>query len=305
MRIRYIEIFHAVMQAGTVKGAADMLHITQPAATRLLQQAEQHVGVALFQRVRGRLVPTAEAHQLIPEVEQLYLKLDAVRRITANLGRHSHALLRVLCVPGLALEALPQALGRWSVKHAQVRLTLRTLHSRQIAESLVLREADIGFAFEPSNHPALVNEVIAAGRMVAVGKDLPRSTPWWTSILLTPWGGCCTWLVKHKTLNRWHVSLPTATTPPLNWPHTALAGLWSTTTPQLMHSVTRGCVCCRWIQTLPFLSTCSGRATCLRVRPSTNWPSTCARFCCKRHETRIAGKPAVNPTVCCSVSDMP
>lgn len=176
MRIRYIEIFHAVMQAGTVKGAADMLHITQPAATRLLQQAEQHVGVALFQRVRGRLVPTAEAHQLIPEVEQLYLKLDAVRRITANLGKHSHALLRVLCVPGLALEALPQALGRWSVKHDQVRLTLRTLHSRQIAESLVLQEADIGFAFEPSSHPAVINEVIAVGRMVAVGKDLPRTS---------------------------------------------------------------------------------------------------------------------------------
>lgn len=174
MRIRYIEIFHAVMQAGTVKGAADMLHITQPAATRLLQQAEQHVGVALFQRVRGRLVPTAEAHQLIPEVEQLYLKLDAVRRITANLGRHSHALLRVLCVPGLALEALPQALGRWSIKHDQVRLALHTLHSRQIAESLVLREADIGFAFEPSSHPALVSEVIAVGRIVAVGPDLPR-----------------------------------------------------------------------------------------------------------------------------------
>ena len=61
MRLRYIEIFHAVMQAGSVKGAADILHITQPAASRLLQQAEQRVGVMLFERVRGRLVPTREA----------------------------------------------------------------------------------------------------------------------------------------------------------------------------------------------------------------------------------------------------
>jgi DNA-binding transcriptional LysR family regulator len=172
MRIRYIEIFYAVMQSGTVKGAADVLHITQPAATRLLQQAEAHVGVPLFQRVRGRLVPTAEAHQLFPEVEQLYLKLDAVRRVATNLGKDTEAMLRVLCVPGLALEALPEALGRWSRRRPKARMSLRTLHSRQIAESLALREAEVGFAFEPSNHPALLNQAIAQGRIVVVGPDL-------------------------------------------------------------------------------------------------------------------------------------
>lgn len=176
MRIRYIEIFHAVMQSGTVKGAAEMLHITQPAATRLLQQAEAHVGVPLFQRVRGRLVPTAEAHQLFPEVEQLYMRLDAVRRVAANLGQDSEALLRVLCVPGLALEALPQALGRWSRRRPKGRFSLRTLHSRQIAESLALREAEVGFAFEPSPHPALLNQAIAQGRIVCVGVDLKGSS---------------------------------------------------------------------------------------------------------------------------------
>lgn len=175
MRIRYIEIFYAVMQSGTVKGAAQLLHITQPAATRLLQQAEAHVGVPLFQRVRGRLLPTAEANQLFPEVEQLYLKLDAVRRMVTNLGQDSESLLRILCVPGLALEALPGALQRWSRKRPKARMSLRTLHSRQIAESLVLREAEVGFAFEPSPHPALLNEAIAQGRIVCVGAGLKGS----------------------------------------------------------------------------------------------------------------------------------
>lgn len=175
MRIRYIEIFHAVMQSGTVKGAAQMLHITQPAATRLLQQAEAQVGMPLFQRVRGRLVPTAEAHQLFPQVEQLYLKLDAVRRMAANLSQGSDSLLRVLCVPGIALEALPDALQRWSRKYPKARMSLHTLHSRQIADSLALREAEVGFAFEPSTHPALLNQAIAHGRIVCVGTDLQGS----------------------------------------------------------------------------------------------------------------------------------
>jgi DNA-binding transcriptional LysR family regulator len=172
-RIRHIEIFHAVMQAGTVKGAADTLHITQPAASRLLQQAEQSIGVMLFQRVRGRLVPTIEAQRLFPEVEQLYTQLDAVRRSAANLGPGSETVLRLLCVPGLSIEALPRALGVWNLAHPNVRLMFRTLHSKQIADAIVRREAELGFALEPSNHPAVMDLPVGHGRVVCVGLDLP------------------------------------------------------------------------------------------------------------------------------------
>jgi DNA-binding transcriptional LysR family regulator len=172
-RIRHIEIFHAVMQAGTVKGAANTLHITQPAASRLLQQAEQSIGLPLFQRVRGRLVPTVEAQRLFPDVESLYAQLDAVRRSAANLGAGSDTVLRLLCVPGLSMEVLPQALGRWNRTCPDVRLTFRTLHSRQIADAIVRREADLGFVLEPSSHPAAIDQPIAQGRVVCVGLDLP------------------------------------------------------------------------------------------------------------------------------------
>lgn len=172
MRLRYIEIFHAVMQAGTVKGAAQLLHITQPAATRLLQQAEQHAGVLLFRRARGRLVPTSEGRQLYPEVEQLYVRLESVRRLVASLGTASTHPVRVLSVPGLALDWLPQALASWSTRHPRMSASLRTLHSRQIAESLVLREGDVGFVFEAPTHPALHTETIATGRVVCVGEGI-------------------------------------------------------------------------------------------------------------------------------------
>ena len=174
VRIRYIEIFHAVMQAGSVQGAAKLLHITQPAATRLVQQAENSLGVSLFQRQRGRLIPTAEAHRLYPEVERLYLQLDSVRRVAVNLVRGPDSQLRVLCVPGLALEGLPKALGAWGPKHPEVHVSLRTLHSHQIAQALVLREAELGFGFEASPHPAVLNQAILGGRLVCVGRDLPK-----------------------------------------------------------------------------------------------------------------------------------
>jgi DNA-binding transcriptional LysR family regulator len=173
MRLRYVEIFYAVMQAGSVQGAAQHLHITQPAATRLLQQAEQHLGFALFRRARGRLIPTAEAQTLYPEVEQMFQQLALIKRMVSTFGRDPAPPLRVLCVPGLALDWVPKALAQWSQRHPKLQVTLHTLHSRQIAESLALREADVGFAFQAPSHPALLTDIITTGHAVCVGPDIP------------------------------------------------------------------------------------------------------------------------------------
>jgi DNA-binding transcriptional LysR family regulator len=171
MRIRYIEIVYGVLQTGTVKGAADLLHITQPAATRLLQQAERHVGFALFQRVRGRLVPTAEAKTLFPQIERLYGELDGIRRMVDNLRDGQDSLLRVLCVPSLAVDYLPQAVAAVRAKFKKARVAIRTLHSREVGAALVLREADIGFTFDAPDHPALTAQALASGAAVAVGQE--------------------------------------------------------------------------------------------------------------------------------------
>jgi DNA-binding transcriptional LysR family regulator len=54
MRLRHIEVFHAVMSAGTVSGAAQVLHISQPAVTKVLQHAEAQLGISLFERTKGQ-----------------------------------------------------------------------------------------------------------------------------------------------------------------------------------------------------------------------------------------------------------
>lgn len=66
MRPRQLEIFTAVMRAGTVTGAARLLNISQPALSQTLMHAEDELGFALFERVKGRLRPTPEAVELSP-----------------------------------------------------------------------------------------------------------------------------------------------------------------------------------------------------------------------------------------------
>ena len=61
MRLRQLVCFKAVMMAGTMTAAAKQLHTSQPGVSNLIASLENEIGFKLFDRQRGRLVPTAEA----------------------------------------------------------------------------------------------------------------------------------------------------------------------------------------------------------------------------------------------------
>jgi DNA-binding transcriptional LysR family regulator len=169
MRLRHIEVFNAVMLTGSVSGAARLINVTQPAVSRILQHAELQLGFALFQRSKGRLMPTSEALTLYPHIERLFAQLDEVQRLAANLKTGESAReLRILTVLALSYEILPQAIKLFQVRHADVAITVRALHSPQIVSALALQEADVGFLFSPAVHSALAQEHLAEGRMVCV-----------------------------------------------------------------------------------------------------------------------------------------
>ena len=43
MRLRHIEVFQAIRQTGSVSAAAQLLHVSQPAVSKVLQHAEQRL----------------------------------------------------------------------------------------------------------------------------------------------------------------------------------------------------------------------------------------------------------------------
>jgi DNA-binding transcriptional LysR family regulator len=174
MRLRHIEVFNAVMLTGSVSGAARLLNVTQPAVSRTLQHAEVQLGFGLFQRVRGRLAPTAEAQTLYPHIERLFAQLDEVQRLAATLrlGSGGADELRVHTVLALSYEVFPRAMQLFRRKYPEVKVVHAALHSPQIVSSLVLQEADVGYVFSVVSHPALAQEVIGEGEVVCV---VPRT----------------------------------------------------------------------------------------------------------------------------------
>src|SRR5690554_4213192 len=95
LSLRQIEGFLAVMEAGTVVGAAGILHISQPAVSKLLAYLEADIGMQLFDRQRGRLVPTRQGLQLHDEVLRVFGGLNQVERAVAAIRREDRRQLRI------------------------------------------------------------------------------------------------------------------------------------------------------------------------------------------------------------------
>ena len=78
VNLRHIEIFHAVMTAGSLTEAAHLLHTSQPTVSRELARFEKVIGLKLFERVRGRLHPTVQGLRLFEEVQRSWYGLDRI-----------------------------------------------------------------------------------------------------------------------------------------------------------------------------------------------------------------------------------
>jgi len=174
MRLRYIELFHAVLSTGSLTGAANLLNISQPAASKALQQAESHLGFPLFSRVRGRLQPTQQALLMRHQIDKLMRDLYDLRRLAGSITRPESQPLRVTCTPTLAQALVPDAIVRLGQAYPETVVELFTQHSAVMCESLMLREADIGLTLQDVSHHGLLQEPLCRAAIMAVAPP-----GWW------------------------------------------------------------------------------------------------------------------------------
>lgn len=168
MRLRHIEIFQAIRQTGSISGAAQLLHVSQPTVTKVLQHAEQQLGFALFLRVRGKLQATPEALELEREVDKVSESLQGVRRLAQSLRREPGHSLRIGATPALALSLLPAAVHQWTQRYPDIVCELSSAHSRELVQNLLMREIDVALTLQPPDHPGLKAQALASGVLVAL-----------------------------------------------------------------------------------------------------------------------------------------
>ncbi len=179
MRLRHIEIFHAVYVNGSVSAAARALNVSQPSVSKTLRHAESLLGFRLFQRTSGGLVPTEDAHALFTEVREIQDRVYALREAGRNLRRGVGAVLRVSALPSLSLQAVPTAVSQFLRTHETVKFDLQTVHHNDLLRKLYERETDLAIAYEVPPAAPIGSQPLGGGELVLLYReqDMPDAPP--------------------------------------------------------------------------------------------------------------------------------
>jgi len=193
MKLDQLRAFLAVYENGSFTAGAATLGRTQPAVSRRVQLLEQHLGIALFERIGKSLYPTEAGRRLATEAERL---LGDVARLEERVGRPGARQLRIgaSTTPGLYL--LPRLLGGFHRAHPEVALDCVIENTERVSELLLRNALDLGLVGGQAKAPSLLSRPVASDRILCVcGPDHPLAAR--PSLEAAELAGA-TWVVRER-----------------------------------------------------------------------------------------------------------
>jgi DNA-binding transcriptional LysR family regulator len=152
---RQLEVFVQIALHGSVRVAAERLHLTQPAASMALAEMERQLDAAVFARERGRLRLNTRGRELLPLAQELLER-------HAEFGRRGRASdtaltgeLRIGASNTVGNYRVDELLGAFVRAHRQVAIRLRVANTTTIAAGVLDHSLDVGCVEGPVAHPAL------------------------------------------------------------------------------------------------------------------------------------------------------
>lgn len=183
LNLRQIEVFHAIMVTGSLSEAGRMLCVSQPAVSRVLATAESRLKFLLFERVRGRLQPTPEAHRLFPEVAAIIAGVGHFNSVARSLAEGDEGTLDIVSSPSYSEWLMPRAIDRFRARHPEVHIRYRPLAFDALLPHMLMGRADLCISsMAPPPSANLVAKEIGDGNILCA---IPRRHPLANAELVT------------------------------------------------------------------------------------------------------------------------
>ena len=146
---RHYQAFHAIIETGTVTGAAERLGVSQPAISNLLAQLERRTRLKLFERNRGRLLPTPEAMVLFDEIDTVIRGLGQVSQAVVDLQNQKAGQLQVATNHAMAFGFMPEQIARFAADKPNLTVAFQSQYSAKIQDWVMAGLFEIGICEQP------------------------------------------------------------------------------------------------------------------------------------------------------------
>jgi DNA-binding transcriptional LysR family regulator len=182
MKLRQLECFKALMETGTMTAAAKLINTSQPGVSNLIAALEHQIGFKLFERIKGRLVPTPEARYFYQIAERIVVDVESARRTTKQIAEGKHGQLTIATLPGLGLTIIPKTIAFLRKNRPDTRFKILTRSTDAVRMMIPSQQCDIALVETPVDAFTGLTEILSF-ECVAI---LQASNPLAEHEVLTP-----------------------------------------------------------------------------------------------------------------------
>ena len=144
VNLRQLEALRATIRAGSITGAAKMMHISQPSVSRLVADLEYAVGFPLFVRVGRGLTPTVEGRHFYEGVEGMFIGIDRLEELAKSIRTSQAGIISIGTIQSIATIELPKAIGRMYNINPEIRFDVQSRNTPAILDAVQTRQIDLG-----------------------------------------------------------------------------------------------------------------------------------------------------------------
>jgi DNA-binding transcriptional LysR family regulator len=180
-----LQTFITVYESGSVRLAAETLHVTPPAVSAAIAALESALGTTLFGKAGRGIVPTYAGDTFAGYVRKLLgLLAEAAGAVhDADRGR-----MRIGAVATASEYVLPRLIASFVEEYPHIELSLSVLPRDELFSLADDHAVDVVLAGRPPRQSGLVTRARRANRLVLVGRPGLREDPLTATWLLTGLG---------------------------------------------------------------------------------------------------------------------
>lgn len=190
MQLRFLDYFVALAREKHFARAAEACHVTQPTLSAGIAALEEMLGKRLVVRDRRFIDLTPEGHAILPFARQLLADHDGLRQAIDAPAGPLRGELRIGAIPA-AMPSVGYLVKALHANHPRLRVTIRSLTSREIERALLDYELEAGLTYLDNEPPAHVRAVrlYAERYMFATRSDYPlaaKQAVSWAEVAAAP-----------------------------------------------------------------------------------------------------------------------
>jgi len=143
LKLRQLLLLRALAESGNLRRSAAALSLTQPAATRMLQELEETLGLRLFDRSPRGMAPTPYGEAMIRHAGAVLADLDSAREELAALAEGSHGRVAVGTLMSTSSLLLPRTIARAKARAPRLQVFVQEGTHEHLLDALLKGDLDL------------------------------------------------------------------------------------------------------------------------------------------------------------------